>query len=110
LKEIGLESGSNAWARFHLGPIRGLTPVEDEVQVAVYAEDGVRGWLFLAERDPNGKISPIRNAYRLTRQGSEWTADEGNGGLGTYNAMTKFATRLFKYRRFRVKLEAASCR
>lgn len=105
LKEIGLDSHSIAWARYHSGSIKGMTPTPEEMQVAIYSADGLSGWLLLAEKDQRGVILPVRNAYRLKRYGHHWQADEGNGRLATYEAMSAFSTQLSKYRRYQVKLE-----
>ncbi len=108
LDEIGLKMGTSAWVRYHVGSVRGINPTPGVFYVAVYSEDGLHGWLFIADRDPQGNLVPVRNGYRLTRKGTRWVADEGNGGLATYKAMSEFATRLAKSPRYRVKLVAAS--
>jgi hypothetical protein len=63
----------------------------------------LHGWLLLAFRE-RGKFVAVRNAYRLTKVGSRWNADEGNGGLATYKAMGQFVTNLERSPRYRVKL------
>lgn len=104
LTELQLTRGSGAWIRYHIGSIPGTEPTPGEYYIAVYSMDGLRGWLFLADKDLHGRFVPVRNAYRVTKEGRQWRADEGNGGLGTYRAMSKFATRLAMTPRYRVKL------
>jgi len=106
LKELGLGLNGKAWARFHVGPVKGTTPVPNEIQVAVYAPGGARGWLLLAESDAPKSVMPLRNAYRLARNGTQWEADEGSGGLQTYKVMSAFATELYHTYLYRVDLEA----
>jgi hypothetical protein len=84
-------------------------PTPGEYYIAVYAEEELRGWLLIADRDANGSLVPVRNAYRLKREGARWTADGGHGGLGTDKTMSRFATRLFQYLRYRVRVTAGSC-
>jgi hypothetical protein len=105
LQDLGLAPGRLAWVRYYIGSIPAMEPTPGEFYIAVYAEDGLRGWLLLSFRDQKGKFIAVRNAYRLTKAGSRWNADEGNGGLATYKAMGQFATKLEKSPRYRVKLE-----
>src|SRR6266852_9820243 len=42
LEQLGLKVNSLAWVRFHAGSIPGMSPTPGELQIAVYAEDGVR--------------------------------------------------------------------
>jgi hypothetical protein len=103
LSELKLGPGKPAWVRYYIGTIPGTGPTPGEFYIAVYSENGLHGWLLLAFRE-RGKFVAVRNAYRLTKVGSRWNADEGNGGLGTYKAMGQFATKLEKSPRYRVKL------
>jgi len=104
LEELALKPGSSAWVRYYVGSIPGGNPTPGEFYIAVYAEDGLRGWLLLADRDSRGDFVAVRNAYRLTKEGPRWLADEGNGGMGTYKIMSEFATRLVQRPRYRVRL------
>jgi hypothetical protein len=108
LEGIGLKIGTSAWARYHVGSVPGMNPTPGEFYVAVYGEDGLHGWLLIACRDAQGNLVPVRNGYRLTREDTRWMADEGNGGLATYKAMSEFATRLAQRPRYRVTLVPAS--
>jgi hypothetical protein len=103
LEDLKLAPGRSAWVRYYIGTIPGTEPTPGVLNIAVYSEDGLHGWLLLAFRE-RGKFVAVRNAYRLTKVGSRWNADEGNGGLGTYRAMGQFATKLEKSPRYRVKL------
>lgn len=109
LDQLGLKPDSSAWIRFHVGSIPGSEPTPGEYYIAVYTEDESRGWLLLTFRDDKGPFIPVRNGYQLKREGTRWTADEGNGGLATYKTMSAFATRLYKYHRYRVKLTPGTC-
>jgi len=105
LQDIGLQSNDMAWVRFHIGSIKGFNPTPNEIQIAVYAKNGSRGWLLLAIHETDGKVSPVQNAYQLTLHRGKWSADEGNGGIATYRAMSLFANELFKSPRYRVMLK-----
>jgi len=102
--DLKLAPGKSAWIRYYVGTVPGTNPTPGEFYIAVYSDDGLHGWLLLSFRDEKGKFVAVRNAYRLTKQGARWIADEGNGGLGTYRAMGQFATKLEKSPRYRVKL------
>lgn len=103
LEDLKLAPGRFAWVRYHIGTVPGMEPTPGEFYIAVYSEDGLHGWLLLSFRE-RGKFVAARNAYRLTKVGSRWNADEGNGGLATYRAMSKFATRLAATQRYRIGL------
>ena len=103
LEDLKLAPGEPAWVRYYVGSIPGSAPTPGEFYIAVYSEDGSHGWLLLSFRE-RGKFVAVRNAYRLTKAGSRWKADEGNGGLGTYKTMGQFATKLEKSPRYRVNL------
>lgn len=109
LEQLNLNAGDSAWIRIHSGSIPGLMPTPTTSYIAVYTEDESQGWLLIADRGRKGSFIPVRNAYRLKKEGVRWTADEGNGGLATYKAMTRFATRLAQSSRYRVKLETGNC-
>jgi hypothetical protein len=103
LANLKLGPGRSAWVRYFVGTVPGWTPTPGEFYIAVYSEDGRHGWLLISFRE-RGKFVAVRNGYRLTKVGSRWNADEGNGGLATYKAMSQFATNLEKSPRYRVKL------
>jgi hypothetical protein len=105
LAEIGLRPGDLAWLRFHIGSIPGMEPSPGEYQIFIYNNDQSRGLILLALPSRTGAMYPLRNGYRLTRLGVSWNADEGNGGLATYAAMSGFATKVFQSRRYRVRLK-----
>jgi len=97
LTGLGLKIGDSAWVRFHVGSIPGEEPSATEIQVAVYARDGNHGQMWFAEPNSRGGFTAIRNGYRLTMSRGEWFADEGNGGIGTYKVMSRFATTISRY-------------
>lgn len=104
LKPLKLKVGDWAWARYYVGSIPGVGDTPREFYVAVYAADGVHGELLLADPNNQGGFYAVRNGYSLTKDGSHWTADEGNGGYELYEAMGRFATRLTLRPRYRVHL------
>lgn len=103
LEDLKLAPGRFAWIRSYIGTVPGTEPTPGEFYIAVYSEDGLHGWLLLSFRE-QGKFVAVRNAYRLTKAGSRWNANEGNGGLATYKAMGLFVTKLEQSPRYRVKL------
>ena len=104
LKDLKLRPGAPAWVRYHVGSIPAMPATPGEFYIAVYSEDDLHGWLLLSFKNEKGEFVSVRNAYRLTKDGSRWNADEGNGGLATYRAMSRFATEFAKSPRYRVKL------
>jgi hypothetical protein len=108
LEDLKLAPGRFAWVRYYIGTVPGMEPTPGEFYIAVYSEDGLHGWLLLSFRDPEGRFIAVRNGYRLTKVGSHWNADEGNGGMWTYRVMGQFATELEKSPRYRVKLAPRS--
>jgi hypothetical protein len=109
LEQIGLKPGDSVWIRIHVGSIPGMMPTPGQYYVAMYRRDGSEGWLLMADRDNTGAFVPVRNAYRLRRDGAHWAADEGNGGLATYKVMSRFATALFQSRRYRATIVTGDC-
>jgi hypothetical protein len=103
LANLKLGPGRSAWVRYYVGTVPGWVPTPGEFYIAVYSEDGRHGWLLFSFRE-HRKFVTVRNGYRLTKVGFRWNADEGNGGLATYKAMSQFATNLEKSPRYRVKL------
>ena len=81
LEDLRLAPGKSAWIRYYVGTIPGTGPTPGEFHIAVYSEDGLHGYLLLSFRDPKGKFVAVRNGYRLTKVGSHWEADMGNGGM-----------------------------
>jgi len=109
LEQIGRKPGDQAGGRFHVGSIPGMMPTPGEYYIAVYDKDESHGWLLMAFRDGKNSLVPVRYGYRLTKNGSQWTADEGNGGLATYRAMSRFATTLFESPSYHLNLSPGSC-
>ncbi len=112
LKELGLKQGDTATVRYGLGAIPGTSPANPEsVNIVVYSPDSRRAWLLLARRE-RGDVVALRNAYRLTRTHSGWTASEGNGGLATYKAVARYVTSLSKRTALKLRLTVGggSCR
>ena len=104
LASLGLHVGDEARVRFRVGSVPGMAPTPGQYYVAVYSADERHGWLLIADPNSGGGFSVVRNAYQLTRIDSVWRADEGNGGLATYGAMSRFASALFRGPRYRVPL------
>ena len=104
LRDLKLAPGRSAWVRYYIGTVPGTGPTPGEFHIAVYSEDGLHGYLLLSFRGRHGKFVAVRNGYRLTKQGSHWNADKGNGGMWVYKAIGEFVTKLEKSPRYRVKL------
>jgi hypothetical protein len=94
LDSIGLATNSSAVARYHVGDIPELGPTPGEIQIILYSKSGRDAWLFFADPNTGGAFTAVRNAYRLRRVKSRWTADYGNGGPAVYSAVGRFATNL----------------
>ena len=110
LASIGVHVGDVAAIRFQIGSVPGMGKTPRQHWIAVYSQRGDRGWLLAADPDGAGGFVAVRNAYRLTLHGSGWTAGEGNGGLATYAAMSRFATSLAHFRPYSVRLVALQYR
>ena|ERR1017187_7895142 len=103
LGRLDLRVGDSATVRFHEGSISGTTPTRDLINIVIYARDGLRAWLlFVAPEE--GHFTVVHNGYQLTARGSGWQAGEGNGGLGTYAAVARFAAQLATAPAYRVRL------
>jgi len=108
LEDLKLAPGRSPWVRYHIGTVPGVQPTPGEFQIVVYSEDGLHGYLFLSFRDGHGKFVAVQDGYRLTKVGSHWDADMGNGGMWVYKAVGEFVTKLEKSPRYRVKLAPRS--
>lgn len=96
LQAAGWRAGDPVLVRCSNEAVPGLSPMRaGETNVAVYVRGDDRGVLFFLRGGPRG-AALVQNAYHLTRQGPDWTASEGNGGLATYRAVGTFAKRLAK--------------
>ncbi len=106
LRTLGLKLGDNAPMRFRIGSLLG-TASTTGVNIAIYSNDDKRGWLFLVDSNNKGGFTVIRNAYRLARDSQKWQADEGNGGMWTYEEVSRYAESLFSNRRYIIRLTAS---
>jgi hypothetical protein len=104
LTDLKLRPGRPAWVRYYIGTIPGTEPTPGVLNIAVYSEDDLHGYVLFSYRDEHGKFVAVQDGYRLRKAGSHWNADMGNGGLATYKAMGEFAAKLEKSPRYRVKL------
>ncbi len=104
LASIGLRIGDEATVRYGIGSIPGMMKTPNMRWIAFYSKRGDRAWLLMADPDRKGGYVAVRNGYRLTEQRGRWQADEGNGGLATYAAMSRYAARLAERKAFKVKL------
>jgi hypothetical protein len=104
LVDLKLAPGKFAWVRYYIGTIPGMGPTPGTFHIAVYSEDGLHGYLLLSFRDRHGKFVAVQDGYRLTKVGSHWDADMGNGGMWVYKAIGEFVRKLEKSPRYRVKL------
>ena len=90
--------------RYEIGSIPGSGPTPGVLNIAVYSDDGLHGYLLFAYRDRPGKFVTVRGGYRLTKVGSHWNADMGNGGFRVYKAVGKFVTDLEQSPRYQIRL------
>lgn len=104
LKPLKLKVGDWAWVRFHVGSIEGLWRTPDEYYIVVYAHAGRRGELLMADPNSQGGFLALRNGYRLTKHGSQWDADEGQGGYMDYEAIGRYISVLEHQPRYWVHL------
>ena len=88
LTSIGLRIGSEATVRYGFGSVSGMMKTPNTRWIAVYSKRGDRAWLLIADPDGKGGYAAVRNGYRLTKHASRWSADEGNGGLAAYAAVS----------------------
>jgi hypothetical protein len=107
LKSLGLNIGDKAMVKYHHGSIKGMMPTPTAIHVIVYSADHRRGWLLIAEPIKGSGYMAIRNGYRLLKTDSRWAADEGNGGVASYQAMSKFSTILADTPDYEVELTPA---
>lgn len=99
LADLRLQPGDLASIRYYVGTIPGTESTPGEFYIAVYAPGGMRGWVLIAVPTGRGRFLPVGNGYRLRKLRHGWQADEGNGGLATYAAMSRFAAWLVQHRR-----------
>ena len=94
---LGLHVGESANVIFRTGTIPGTSPESPDVtNVLVLSANKKDGWVLFFRQNTNGTIIVIRNAYRVQREGANWTASDGNGGIGTYKAVGAFARELLE--------------
>jgi len=106
LKSLGLSVGDQAWVRFYVGSVPGMEPTPGLIHVFLYSDDKRHGLMLLADKNDAGGFVAVRNGYELTKQGSRWNADEGFGGVKTYEIMSRISTRVFLTKpRYRVRLQ-----
>jgi hypothetical protein len=104
LPYVGLKVNAWAWAQYKIGPLGEWDAGSDMVEVVLYAANGTRGMLLLAEPNARGGYLAIENGYHLKRHGTVWNADYGNGGFVDYEQIGKAVTILSRQPRYRVHL------
>lgn len=105
LHELGLRPGMTALVRYGFGSIPGTSPDPlGQLQIIIYSPDRMRAWLFLTRAEGKESYVVIRNAYSLILSGRKWEASEGNGGIATYAAVSRYATGMGKQGAVRVRL------
>lgn len=104
LKYLGLKVNDWAWVRLRIGSIPGIGDTPGTFNVVMYSSDPRKGMLLFANPNDRGGFEAILNAYHLYKHGSSWTADYGNGGYVTYEAIGRFVTTLSHDTRYRVHL------
>jgi len=108
LEELGVAVGQEVTVRYRDGSIPGTSPVSSQrINVIVYSKDGKAAWMFFFDKRGGDKISAVDNAYRLTLDNRIWSASEGNGGIATYQAISRFATILSKESAHQIMLQSA---
>jgi hypothetical protein len=96
LKSLGLENKKALAVRYEIGSIPGTSPLTPNVwNLAVLDSDDKEGWLLFVRRDGSDFVA-LRNAYSLSRLGREWSAGEGNGGIATYEAVSRYVGQMSK--------------
>lgn len=104
LNYLRLKMGDWAWVRYEVGSIPGIGGTPGLFNIVIYSPDGRMGMLLFADPDGSGGFNAIVNAYHLHRYGSKWSADYGNGGYVTYEAIGRFVTELSHRPRYRIQL------
>lgn len=113
LQKLGLRPGNTALVRYRFGSIPQTSPnLPRQLQVIIYSRDRSHAWLFLMRAESGDRYIVTDNAYSLTLSEREWAAGEGNGGVATYAAISKYATEMSKQRALRVRLvvNSTGCR
>lgn len=111
LVDPGIRIGDPVDVKFGRGHIPGMggdakSDVND-VQAMLIGPGGQHGYLVLATRHPDGTVivtNPFM-VYTLDRYRGHWSAGEGNGGIGTYTAMGRYADSLDKQEAVRLRLQ-----
>ena len=112
LKELGVAIGQEVTVRYRQGSIPGTSPESPQrINVIVYSKGQKVAWMFFFNKKVNNQITAIDNAYRLTLDSRGWSASEGNGGIATYQAISRFATKLSKEPTYQIVLQSdgSSC-
>ena len=113
LHEIGLALGQTAVVRFRVGAIEGQSPNRQfTTNLLLLGPSRTKGWLFFATMARGGRVTLLRNAYRLNLSDGRWSAGEGNGGVATYAAIASYVGKMAKQQSTRERLQPArdNCR
>jgi hypothetical protein len=109
LGELGLKPGERARVVYRTGSIPGLSPASSNTtNVLVLASDVSRGWLLFFRTEADGGVTALRNGYRIRHTSEGWSAEEGNGGIATYKAISDYVAQLAKGHILKVVLKPAS--
>jgi hypothetical protein len=109
LRELGVAIGDEVTVRYRQGSVPGTSPESPQrINVILYSKDEKLAWMFFFDKKVGDQIAVIDNAYRLTLHDREWSANEGNGGIATYQAIGRFATSLSKESTHQITLRSAS--
>jgi hypothetical protein len=108
LRSLGLRIGDKTTVKYHRGAVPGMMPVPGEIHIIVYSASRRDGWLLIAEPNNKSGFTAIQNAYKLHKVGARWKADEGNGGMATYRAMSKLAVMMADSTDYPVELKPSA--
>lgn len=98
LRDLGLRLRDFATVRLYVGSIPGLQPSPGVYTLMLESSDHSRAWLLAAIPHSDGKFESGDDAFQLRWTGTQWSVEEGWGGLATYRAMGKFANWLSRNR------------
>ena len=77
------------------GSIPGTSPTDrDQVSVAFYSSDDRRAALLFVRLLPDQTLELVHCGYRLSRDAGRWRTEDGQGGLATYAAVSRYVQSL----------------
>lgn len=106
-----LKLGDWALAVYHVGSIVDPTYRSEARHIVIYSRNMQKAVVLTVIPNSDNSLSVARTGYFLTKQGSAWSVEEGEGGYRDYEKVGKFVTHLSSKERYRVQLisHAAAC-